>query len=81
MAEMPDSTVRFQGQLEHREIGAYLDRTTLSPLDGGDVSQVIEISRDGGATWKATFDAVYRRVSADSAQGHSQPNTPAVSNP
>ena len=35
------------------------DRTTLRALGDGTVSQRIEHSRDGGATWVVSFDAVY----------------------
>ena len=42
---------------------SYLDRTTLSPLAGGEVRQHIEVSTDRGESWRTTFDAVYRRVS------------------
>ena len=60
--EMPDGSIRFQGELARRDgKGTYLDRTTLTPLGGGKVHQVIEISLDGGKTWKATFDAEYRK--------------------
>jgi len=65
VAEMSNNGVRFQGKLQHPKIGSYLDRTTLTPLDNGDVSQVIEISRDGGESWEITFDAIYRRVSSN----------------
>ncbi len=56
---LPNSGVRFQGQLEHPTTGSYLDRTTLTPLDDGKVSQRIEISTDDGETWKSSFDAIY----------------------
>jgi hypothetical protein len=59
--EMPDGGVRFQGELAKRSGGTYLDRTTLTPLTGGKVRQVIEISTDGGKTWQTTFDAEYRK--------------------
>ena len=58
----PEGGVRFQGELQHPEAGIWLDRTTLTPLDDGSVRQVIEISNDNGKTWRATFDAVYRRM-------------------
>lgn len=57
----PDGAVRFQGEVPLPAGGSVLDRTTLTPLAGGSVRQHIEISRDGGATWQTTFDAVYRR--------------------
>ncbi len=62
METLPNGATQFQGELEHPRIGKYLDRTTLTPLDEGEVKQVIEISRDGGETWQTTFDAVYRSV-------------------
>jgi hypothetical protein len=61
--DTPDGGVRFQGELAKRSGGTYLDRTTLTPLMGGKVRQVIEISMDGGKTWQRTFDAEYRRSS------------------
>jgi hypothetical protein len=39
-----------------------LDRTSLVPLPGDEVRQLIEVSSDGGATWRPTFDARYRRA-------------------
>ncbi|HET9696773.1 MAG TPA: hypothetical protein VFP40_07900 [Terriglobales bacterium] len=59
--ELPDGGIRFQGELAKRSGGTYLDRTTLTPLAGGKVHQVIEISLDNGKTWKIGFDAEYRR--------------------
>lgn len=53
--------VRFQAELRHPDGRVVLDRTTLSPLPGGEVRQLIEISADGGTTWRPTFDARYRR--------------------
>ncbi len=55
--------LRFQGEIPVAGGGSYLDRTTLTPVPGGRVRQVIEISTDGGATWKTTFDAEYVRAS------------------
>ena len=56
----PDGAVRFQGVIRHQAADPWLDRTTLTPLENGEVRQVIEISRDGGETWNPTFDGVYR---------------------
>lgn len=58
---LPDGAIRFQGTIRNggRE---WLDRTTLTPNADGTVRQLIEISTDGGATWRTTFDAVYRRA-------------------
>jgi hypothetical protein len=59
--EFKDGGVRFQGEISKPDGTSYLDRTTLTPLTGDRVRQVIEISRDGGKTWQVTFDAEYRR--------------------
>ena len=59
--EMKDGGVRFQGEIPHRDGKSHMDRTTLTPLSGGRVHQVIEISRDAGRTWETVFDAEYRR--------------------
>ena len=55
-----DGTVQFQSEQAAPGGGTYLDRTTLTPLEGGSFRQLIEISGDGGETWRPTFDAVYR---------------------
>ena len=57
--EYPDGGVRFQGELPQPGGRSVLDRTTLTPLPGGRVRQVIEQSEDGGRTWRTGFDAVY----------------------
>lgn len=59
VARLDDGGLRFRGRIALVGGGDYLDRTTLTPLDGGRVRQHIEISRDDGATWTTTFDAVY----------------------
>lgn len=59
----PDGGLRFQGEIPLPDGSTYLDRTTLTPLDNDRVRQVIEISRDGGVTWRPTFDAIYERPS------------------
>lgn len=56
-----DGGVRFQGEIALADGTLYLDRTTLLPLPGGRVRQLIEVSTDGGDSWRATFDAVYVR--------------------
>lgn len=62
IARFPDGGVRFQGALPGAPGSAIiLDRTTLTPDKDGSVHQLIEISRDGGSTWSATFDAIYAR--------------------
>jgi hypothetical protein len=59
--ELQDGGVRFQGEIPHPDGKSHLDRTTLTPLPGGRVHQVIEISRDTGNTWETVFDSEYRR--------------------
>ena len=51
--------LRFQGEITRPDGSSYLDRTTLTPLEGGRVRQHIEVSRDGGASWTSSFDAIY----------------------
>lgn len=60
--EAPAGAIRFQGTIALVDGRSYLDRTTLTPLGDGRVRQHIEISTDGGATWRTTFDAVYVRA-------------------
>lgn len=59
--EFKDGAVRFQGEIPHMDGSSHLDRTTLTPLPGDKVRQVIETSSDGGKTWKVGYDAEYRR--------------------
>ena len=54
-----DGALQFQGIVQLADGRRFLDRTTLTPLPGGQVRQLIEISADSGATWQARFDAVY----------------------
>ena len=54
-----DGGVRFRGEITLPDGRTYLDRTTLTPLDGGRVRQHIEVSTDAGQSWRTTFDAVY----------------------
>lgn len=63
VTDPPEGSVRFQGVVRHPDAGAWLDRTTLTPLEDGSVRQLIEVSRDNGETWNPTFDANYRPVS------------------
>ncbi len=56
----PEGAVRFRGTIRRADGVTYEDRTTLTPLPGGRVRQHIEISTDGGASWRTTFDAEYR---------------------
>ncbi|MGD8867748.1 MAG: hypothetical protein PVI01_08960 [Gemmatimonadales bacterium] len=53
----------FQGEIPLPDGRTYLDRTTLTPLDGDRIRQVIEISGQAGVTWRTTFDAIHERAS------------------
>jgi hypothetical protein len=57
--EFADGGVRFRGEVQAHDGTRVLDQTTLTPLPGGKVHQVIETSRDGGKSWVVGFDAVY----------------------
>jgi len=58
---LPNGAIRFEGEVLQLDGGSHLDRSTITPLTGGRIHQLIEISRDGGKTWQTTFDAEYRR--------------------
>jgi tetratricopeptide (TPR) repeat protein len=60
--EAPEKgSVRFQGEIPMRDGRTIFDRTTLTPLPGDRVHQVIEQSQDGGKTWSVGYDAIYER--------------------
>jgi hypothetical protein len=61
VALTPGGGVRFQGGYPGRIAVTVLDRTTLTPQPGGTVRQTIEVSADGGVTWRTGFDAIYAR--------------------
>lgn len=61
IAITPEGGTRFQGNLALPDGRTVLDRTTLTPMKDGRVHQVIEDSKDGGATWIAGFDAIYAK--------------------
>ena len=59
---LPDGGVRFRGEIPLPDGRTVLDQTTLTPLPDGRVHQVIAQSRDGGATWRTAYDALYTRT-------------------
>jgi hypothetical protein len=61
LIESTQNSVRFQGEIRLAGGGGYLDRTTLTSLENGEVRQLIEISTDGGKEWRAMFDGRYVR--------------------
>ena len=55
--------IRFQGRYPGHADGSLIeDRTTLTLEKPEHVRQLIEISTDGGETWKAVFDGKYIRA-------------------
>lgn len=58
--ELEDGSVRFQGVLILPSGQSVLDRTTLTPLESGEVRQVIEYSDNGGVEWHPLFTGIYR---------------------
>jgi hypothetical protein len=65
----PEPGVRFQGSIPLPDGNTYLDRTTLIRAEDGSVRQHIEISMDGGVSWKTSFDAIYTRSGSELAAG------------
>src|SRR4051812_13200248 len=59
--QLKDGGVRFQGEVEQFDGGTHLDRSTVIPLPGHRIHQVIETSSDAGKTWHVGFDAEYRK--------------------
>lgn len=60
IGSLADGSVRFVGKVPLRDgSGDDLDRSTVTPLPDGRVHQLLEHSRDGGATWSVSFDCVY----------------------
>ena len=58
LVEVERGRLRFEGHVSVYE-GRFPDRTTLTLLEDGTVSQLIEHSVDGGETWTTSFDAIY----------------------
>jgi hypothetical protein len=75
VARGADGAVRFQGEIAPPDGRRILDRTTLRPAANGTVQQRIEISRDGGDSWTASFDAEYRPAPAGVGLDAGRPST------
>lgn len=56
-----DGGVRFQGTITRPDGTACLDRTTLRPLPVRMVSQHIQLSTDGGNSWKEVWLWIHYR--------------------
>jgi hypothetical protein len=67
-----DGTAHFADSTFGPKGFALLQRTALTPLKDGTVRQLIEQSRDGGATWTVAYDAIYSRE-PDSAYATTPP--------
>lgn len=61
LSRSPEGVLVFQGEIQMTTGERYLDRTTLTPVSGTEVHQLIEVSVDQGATWRPVFDARYVR--------------------
>lgn len=59
-----DGSMVLSGEMEDAE-GPVLHRITWTPSSAGEVRQLWETSRDGGATWSVAFDGRYRHLEAD----------------
>jgi hypothetical protein len=60
LREFGPDHARFEGVVWADSGEQKRDRTTLNRLETGEVNQVIEVSADGGKTWKKIYDAIYR---------------------
>jgi hypothetical protein len=49
--------------------GPVTHRITWTPVADGQVRQLWEASRDGGATWSVVFDGLYARMETAPAEG------------
>lgn len=59
LSEPVENGIRFAGTVFLPKGRTYIDRTTLTKIEGGKVHQVIESSLDNGKTWRTGFDAIY----------------------
>lgn len=75
--ELSNGTVRFQGRSTSGDGTTFLSRAFLEPLGDGRVSQRIERSSDGGATWQRYFDGTYVPVGEGEAMPEPAPPPPA----
>jgi hypothetical protein len=78
--ELEGGTLRFQGRSTSRDGTTVQSRAFLGPRADGRVSQRIERSGDGGATWQRYFEATYVPVGAGEAPPPPSP-TPAAPAP
>ena len=58
-----DGSLLFEGEYAGLH-GPILNRMTATPISAGRVRELIEVSRDRGATWTPAFDAIYRPAAA-----------------
>jgi hypothetical protein len=63
--QLENGGVRFQGTITRADGTTYLDRTTLTPMPDGTVSQHIQLSMDGGQTWSEGWLGIYSRTGPD----------------
>jgi hypothetical protein len=58
--EGPGGSVRFLGEIHELDGRSHLDRSTVTPGKDGGVHQLIEVSTDGGSSWRTVFEGEYR---------------------
>jgi hypothetical protein len=61
-AEFRDGAMRFEGEHHYPDGRVELYRMTFTPNADGSVRQLIEQSRDGGASWYVWFDGLYKKA-------------------
>jgi hypothetical protein len=72
LSEFGTDYARFEGAVWVTSTEEKRDRTTLSLLKTGEISQVIEVSADSGKTWDKVYDAIYKRAVPHSDAGKLQ---------
>lgn len=59
--KLVDGKMTMWGEMPARDGGWVMHKITWHPLEGGDVRQHWQASRDGGTTWKDLFNGTYKR--------------------
>jgi hypothetical protein len=72
LREFGPDYARFEGTVWAASGEEKRDRTTLTRLNTGEVTQIVEVSADDGKTWRKVYDATYRRSAPHSTKGKSK---------
>jgi len=62
MTEAAPDRLCFVGLISKADGGSYLDRSTVTPLPDRRIHQVLDRSKDKGATWQTYYDCYYERA-------------------